>query len=87
MVYEPLLVRRQYGSQQFIPMTSNLASVDLEYQGEHYEKLLQIAILHWRERYESRLYANTDKTILGYDTWRSAWGCNIIILGLDGSIP
>ena len=51
-------------------MTSNLAGVDLEYQGEDYKKSLQMATLQWRERYESGLSAYTDKTTLGYNAWR-----------------
>ena len=69
VVYALLLVQRQYGSQQFIPMTSILAGVDLEYQGEDYKKSLQMAALQRRERYESGLNAYTDKTTPRYDAW------------------
>ena len=65
--YAPLLVRRQYGTKQFIPMTFDLASVDLDYHGEGYRNMLSTIAVDWKERYESGLLFYTDQTTIGYD--------------------
>ena len=85
--YAPLLVRRQYGSQQFIPMTVGLASTDSDYSEEGYRSLFQSIALYWRIRYESGINAYTDQTILGYDAWKHIRGCNLIIPSTDESNP
>ena len=68
--YAPLLVQRQYISQQFIPMTTRLASADLDYSGEGYRSPLQSTALYWRTRYELGISAYTDQTNLEYNAWR-----------------
>ena len=56
---------------QFIPMTFDLASVDLDYHGEGYKNMLLTTIVHWKERYEFGILSYTDQTTLRYDIWRS----------------
>ena len=65
-------------------MTSDLASMDLDYHGEGYRNMLSTTAVHWKERYESGLLSYTDQTTFGYDAWRSIRGCDLIIPSTKG---
>ncbi|XVF32062.1 hypothetical protein REPUB_Repub17cG0049600 [Reevesia pubescens] len=77
--YALLLVRRQFGSQQFIPMTHGLNTLEFEYKGEGYSVKLHKVIESWKEIHESAPGTFSDKTTPEYSKWRNKRVCDASI--------
>lgn len=68
--YAPLLVRRQYGSKQFIPMTHGLNSLEFAYEGHGYMGKVEHIKKAWKKRYRSRLGVLSQDISPEYQEWR-----------------
>ncbi|XVF28705.1 hypothetical protein REPUB_Repub15cG0053000 [Reevesia pubescens] len=68
--YAPLLVRRQFGSQKFIPITCRLRAFEFDYKGTGYGVRVQKVIEDWKELYESGLGSFSDEVTKEYTKWR-----------------
>ncbi|XVF14269.1 hypothetical protein REPUB_Repub09cG0044100 [Reevesia pubescens] len=77
--YASLLVRRQFGSQQFIPMTHGLDTLEFEYKGEGYSVKLHKVIESWKEIHESAPGTFSNKTTPEYLEWKSKRVCDALI--------
>ena len=75
--YSPLLVRRQYGSQQFIPLTKGMDSLNLKSKSK--EDFHEVKI--WVERYRNANRIDpgefTDSVVSAYPRWHETRGKNI----------
>ncbi|XVE98949.1 hypothetical protein REPUB_Repub03eG0153200 [Reevesia pubescens] len=74
--YAPLLVRRQFRSKQFIPMTHGLNSLEFDYKTEGYLANLRKISEDWRKVFESELDRLSDKTTPEYLEWRNKRVCD-----------
>ncbi|KAL4369298.1 hypothetical protein GQ457_05G016220 [Hibiscus cannabinus] len=68
--YCPLLVSRQFGSMQFIPVTGGLNSSNLDYEGEGYKSKVQRLNRAWKHVYQVEVYQEDSPFTLAYDSWR-----------------
>ncbi|XVF10267.1 hypothetical protein REPUB_Repub07fG0167800 [Reevesia pubescens] len=68
--YAPLLVRRQFGSQQFIPMIRGLRAFEFDYKRASYGTRVQKVIKDWKELYESGPGSFLDEVTKEYTKWR-----------------
>ena len=69
--YAPLLVLRQYGSEQFIPATHGLNRLEFEYEGSSYaNQLIELSRI-WKESKRIDLGKHVYDVASGYSTWKS----------------
>ncbi|XVF37256.1 hypothetical protein REPUB_Repub19eG0130800 [Reevesia pubescens] len=71
--YTPLLVRRQFGSQQFISITRGLWDFEFDYKEAGYDHKVQRVFEGWKELYESRPGSFSDKVTKECTKWKERW--------------
>ncbi|KAA3455604.1 myosin heavy chain-like [Gossypium australe] len=69
--YAPLLVLRQYGSRQFIPVTHGLAQCDFPYKGENYKKRVKEISTAWNQVCRMKKLTAGSRTTPEYSVWIS----------------
>ncbi|XVE98906.1 hypothetical protein REPUB_Repub03eG0149000 [Reevesia pubescens] len=68
--YAPLLVCRQFGSTQFIPMTHGLDSLEFDYKINGYMAMVCRIAEDWRKIWEYEAEKLSDKATLEYLRWK-----------------
>ncbi|KAL1153096.1 hypothetical protein V6Z11_A09G152700 [Gossypium hirsutum] len=69
--YAPLLVLRQYGLRQFVPVTQGLAQSEFVYRGADYKKKVSEVSSTWNKTYQLKGVAINPATTPEYVEWRS----------------
>ena len=67
--YLPLLVRRQYGSEQFIPLTQGLNCVEFLYEGLNEIKIAKAFAKVWKQKKEVKEGEESESATAGYMEW------------------
>ncbi|KAA3480744.1 227 kDa spindle and centromere-associated protein-like protein [Gossypium australe] len=84
--YAPLIALRQYGSRQFIPMTSGLAQSEFAYSGESYKKRAKEMSGAWNQVHKMKRLSAGPMTTPEYDGWRTGRvNDNVPEQGTEGS--
>ncbi|KAG8500113.1 hypothetical protein CXB51_004328 [Gossypium anomalum] len=68
--YAPLLVQRQFSSEQFIPAIGGLAQFEFPFAGEGYMKRVRDIAKSWKEIHFMELALYADTLTQDYDIWR-----------------
>ncbi|MFQ6648237.1 hypothetical protein Gotur_020973 [Gossypium turneri] len=69
--YAPLLVLRQYGSRQFVPVTHGLAQSEFSYRGDNYKKRVKEISNAWNQTRRMKRLAVGSMTTPEYSEWWS----------------
>ncbi|MFQ6659085.1 hypothetical protein Gotur_028107 [Gossypium turneri] len=69
--YAPLLVLRQYGSRQFIPVTHGLAQCEFSYCGSNYKKKIKEISQAWNQARKMKRLSVGSMTTPECGEWRS----------------
>ncbi|XP_016747490.1 uncharacterized protein [Gossypium hirsutum] len=69
--YAPLLVLRQYKTEQFIPATQRLALSDFSYKGDHYKKKMREISEAWKKVCCVKILTKGPTTTFEYNGWFS----------------
>ncbi|KAL4326179.1 hypothetical protein GQ457_11G024710 [Hibiscus cannabinus] len=84
--YYPLLVSRQFGSMQFIPITSGLSTSNVDYGGEGYKSKVHKLNYAWKHIYEVEVYEEDSPFTPVYEYWRHNQVNHVVPSAIQGGV-
>ncbi|EOY18289.1 Uncharacterized protein TCM_042889 [Theobroma cacao] len=76
--YAPIMVRRQFGSEQFVPMTHQLDQLEFTYGEPETLKRIEEIVQDWKKTCRVDQGRVTDEVTTGYHTWHDQRVKNVI---------